>query len=324
MEYLLQQVDPLVVIPYWDWTRDAANPASSSLLTDANFGRNGRSSDGCVVTTGPLSGWQVAYPSVRCLVRQYDNGATIAPFVSNSIINAIKTSSTTYDAYRLAIEAQPHARVHLGIGGDMSTMYSPNDPLFYMHHAFVDKLWMDWQRQASTNLWDYNGDLTEPLVGYPGWQVWHVMAQRDNLCIDYYGPGRTVLSRRGLERRQSKEIKRELINPIVGPVPAQAINANKQAKSKAGKTLVLSDVDAAAESAQLSDVLALPPPLPDTWIRSNNLDTKRVRDLEQSIGEMVFNINEHFVKAHVARFKGMAVSELAKFVGQDKASKLVL
>jgi hypothetical protein len=26
----------------------------------------------------------------------------------------------------------------------------------------------------------------------------------------------------------------------------------------------------------------------------------------------------------VARFKGMAVSELAKFVGQDKASKLVL
>jgi len=27
----------------------------------------------------------------------------------------------------------------------MSTMHSPQDPLFFSHHAFIDKLWSVWQ-----------------------------------------------------------------------------------------------------------------------------------------------------------------------------------
>lgn len=32
-------------------------------------------------------------------------------------------------------------------------MTSPNDPVFFLHHCFVDKIWADWQElQAKDNM----------------------------------------------------------------------------------------------------------------------------------------------------------------------------
>jgi Common central domain of tyrosinase len=42
---------------------------------------------------------------------------------------------------------QMHNRVHVWVGGSMLPMESPNDPVFFLHHCFVDKLWADWQAQ---------------------------------------------------------------------------------------------------------------------------------------------------------------------------------
>jgi hypothetical protein len=39
-----------------------------------------------------------------------------------------------------------HNRVHNYIGGTMGPATSPNDPVFWLHHCYVDKLWADWQR----------------------------------------------------------------------------------------------------------------------------------------------------------------------------------
>ena len=38
---------------------------------------------------------------------------------------------------------------HNAVGGDMAGAASPTDPLFWLHHAFIDKTWADWQ--ASSN-----------------------------------------------------------------------------------------------------------------------------------------------------------------------------
>ena len=32
------------------------------------------------------------------------------------------------------------------MSGDMGTMSSPNDPIFFMHHAQIDGIWAIWQR----------------------------------------------------------------------------------------------------------------------------------------------------------------------------------
>jgi tyrosinase len=39
-----------------------------------------------------------------------------------------------------------HNRIHNYIGGTMGPSTSPNDPVFWLHHCYVDKLWADWQR----------------------------------------------------------------------------------------------------------------------------------------------------------------------------------
>lgn len=40
----------------------------------------------------------------------------------------------------------PHAYTHDGLGGVMSDVTSsPGDPLFYLHHAFVDRNYRNWQ-----------------------------------------------------------------------------------------------------------------------------------------------------------------------------------
>ena len=41
----------------------------------------------------------------------------------------------------------------------MTPMTSPNDPIFFLHHCFIDKLWADWQKQQDKD-WKESG--------YPG------------------------------------------------------------------------------------------------------------------------------------------------------------
>ena len=40
-----------------------------------------------------------------------------------------------------------HNRVHAWVGGVMARDDAPDDPLFWLVHAFVDRLWSDWQRR---------------------------------------------------------------------------------------------------------------------------------------------------------------------------------
>ena len=47
-----------------------------------------------------------------------------------------------------SIEAEPHGNAHVQIGGpmgDFREMWSSNDPFFWLHHGFMDKLWFYWQ-----------------------------------------------------------------------------------------------------------------------------------------------------------------------------------
>lgn len=43
-----------------------------------------------------------------------------------------------------------HNQGHGFIGGTMNSFESPADPVFYLHHNFVDKLWQDWEDKESS------------------------------------------------------------------------------------------------------------------------------------------------------------------------------
>jgi len=48
------------------------------------------------------------------------------------------------------VETQWHNSPHCAIGGFMCGFSSPQDPVFWAHHAFVDKIWFDWQQTHLT------------------------------------------------------------------------------------------------------------------------------------------------------------------------------
>src|SRR5262249_6618805 len=48
---------------------------------------------------------------------------------------------------RANVEYNLHNLVHCWIGGTMGKMTSPNDPVFWLHHCNIDRLWAVWQRR---------------------------------------------------------------------------------------------------------------------------------------------------------------------------------
>ncbi len=48
-----------------------------------------------------------------------------------------------------ALGSDFHGLVHMTIGGDMNSFRSPQDPIFYPWHAFLDDLWSDWQNSPN-------------------------------------------------------------------------------------------------------------------------------------------------------------------------------
>ncbi|MCM2424236.1 tyrosinase family protein [Streptomyces sp. RKAG293] len=162
-EAALQKIDPTVVLPYWDWSRDSQAPERSVIFSSAYFGGNGAGSNRCV-TSGAFAGWQVRIPNQRCLQRQFNGGSTIGSWYSPGMIeNLLNTNRTSYDQFRRAIEGSPHASVHVNIGGDMSQMYSTNDPLDWVHHAFIDLLWAEWQARNPSLANTYQGSTSTLL-----------------------------------------------------------------------------------------------------------------------------------------------------------------
>lgn len=53
---------------------------------------------------------------------------------------------TDFANFSSTVEAAPfHNRLHGLVGGTMGLSTSPAEPLFWLHHGFIDKLWTDWE-----------------------------------------------------------------------------------------------------------------------------------------------------------------------------------
>jgi tyrosinase len=102
-----------VAVPYWDWIRTPEIPeplAAPELLRRWSVKR---------------SAWEPAFLATR------------------RIVNAVLVEDG-YTAFQSRLEAI-HGGAHNAVGGDMATSRSPNDPLFWLHHANIDRLFAKWQ-----------------------------------------------------------------------------------------------------------------------------------------------------------------------------------
>jgi hypothetical protein len=65
-------------------------------------------------------------------------GDALAPRAFAQFSGSAKTEESAM------LEAGPHATVHFFVLGTMAFDLSPVDPIFYLHHANVDRLWCEW------------------------------------------------------------------------------------------------------------------------------------------------------------------------------------
>jgi len=193
LEGELQKTDPAFTLHYWDWTKDARQPERSAILSNTYFG--GNSNGRCLKTTN----FGQVYPGVptrHCLTRQYALGSATGAFYPRAITDAIRNQYDTYVDFAQSLEGGPHASPHNGCGGDMGSMQSSEDPLFFAHHSFVDYLYAQWQDIDRTNrMRDYGGTnqdgtrarTTDALVSLSG-RVSDVLDYR-KLCYSYAATG---------------------------------------------------------------------------------------------------------------------------------------
>jgi tyrosinase len=142
-----------------------------SLWSDAGFGPDGDPDNGFRVLTGPFASWRALIFNAQTddleprdtpgLIRRLGQGASNLP--TEGQVNELYTDdqyaqydaapwNTAVDTTRNRLEGfvngpALHNRVHVWVGGDMSPGTSPNDPIFWLHHANVDRIWWNWQLQ---------------------------------------------------------------------------------------------------------------------------------------------------------------------------------
>ncbi|MFE9724940.1 tyrosinase family protein [Streptomyces sp. NPDC005794] len=166
-EQALQAVDSQVSVPYWDWTRD--DTPSASLWAEDFLGGNGRPGDRQVMT-GPFAyrqgNWRIRAGATADPFLRRNFGRPSAPVtlpgaadvdraLSDPVYDAAPWNSVSTTGFRNRIEGWAigesrgvanHNQVHRWIGGSMAGAASPDDPVFWLHHAFIDLLWTRWQK----------------------------------------------------------------------------------------------------------------------------------------------------------------------------------
>ena len=118
LEQAMQDINPDISMPFWDSSTDQS--ANSPLWDESFMGQFDED-------------WQLnrAFGSVDLLPTPTE-------------VSDVQAETNFLDYSDDFERGTPHTGAHQWVGGFMPTSSSPRDPIFYLHHTYVDKLWDDW------------------------------------------------------------------------------------------------------------------------------------------------------------------------------------
>ncbi|KAF8470981.1 Di-copper centre-containing protein [Russula ochroleuca] len=191
------------VSPYWNWTIDAPDFYGSSFWKDSDpmsgLGGWGDPNADYTVPDGGFHKLLLSYPSPHTVRRNFSLFPYNGPFplftdpqetgnstILGSVVEAVlDTSAGDFKGFQVALELPegPHTAPHAMVGGDLAGTcpknapsncrrgftWAPNDPLFFLHHAMVDKIWYDWQCRDPVNVNSFFGGSVEYIGNLTGY-----------------------------------------------------------------------------------------------------------------------------------------------------------
>jgi len=144
-ELALQEVDPDVTLPWWDWMNEPGIPAAYDEA-EVNGQQNVLASAPIEPQTERQPGWPT---ETHRDPGGHDDPETPAPVPPplGSFYGWLM-ESTTYEQFWDRCR-RLHNNIHGWVGGRTGQMMDQNwaafDPIFWAHHSMVDRLWRIWQ-----------------------------------------------------------------------------------------------------------------------------------------------------------------------------------
>jgi tyrosinase len=134
-EQRLRQIDGTLSVPYWDWIADPTIPQPLALSA-----------------TQLQQRWSVT--------RHWDSSHMPTKPELDAVV-----ARPGFAQFQRRLELGPHADVHVAIGGSNGTMdsaSSPADPIFWLHHANLDRIWVDWSSHHATAKPSHLNEILQP------------------------------------------------------------------------------------------------------------------------------------------------------------------
>jgi tyrosinase len=151
-EMAMRDQVPGVTLPWWDWT---LRPPRQNGIPDVFTVRR---VDG---QPNPLFSFPMNVPSSNPPLNRptaRDPGP-VEDLPDQARVDEVLTGNTDFSSFTTALEGDLHDQVHGWVGGDMGLVpIAAYDPIFWSHHAMIDRLWWLWQVRNG------NGDMPPDLL----------------------------------------------------------------------------------------------------------------------------------------------------------------
>ena len=161
LERELQAIDPSVALPYWRFDQ-----ASPNIFTREFLGVSDALGTVQFSATNPLQFWKT--DGVQGINRRPFFNTSAAPPGLRTEAQTLALG-TAFPAFR-TLEGNPHGSAHVSFGGSISSINTAaRDPLFFLLHCNVDRLWAKWQRNNGR----FNPAVAASYDSNPGNPVGH-------------------------------------------------------------------------------------------------------------------------------------------------------
>jgi hypothetical protein len=151
-ERILRQAsgDPSLALPYWNYTNPASRDLPVVFRQPASTAQNplylSQRAPG-INTGAQLPPSAVTYSAAFAYVNFFSPTGSGLSFGGQQV-----PAPAHFTGPHGALESQPHDVVHVLVGGGSGYMSDPNlaarDPIFWLHHANIDRLWKRWLQQG--------------------------------------------------------------------------------------------------------------------------------------------------------------------------------
>lgn len=146
-EMAMRDQVPGVTLPWWDWTlRPPRQNGIPGIFADPTVNKQ----------SNPLFSFHMNIPTAQPPINR-DTGRSpglIDDLPAQSDVDDVLMNNLDFSSFTEALEGQLHDAVHGWVSGDMGLVpVAAYDPIFWSHHAMVDRLWWLWQvRNGNGNI----------------------------------------------------------------------------------------------------------------------------------------------------------------------------